>query len=106
MSVSGVRQAGEIVLLIGAILDTITQAVLIFCTFFIWTPFAGALIPLLWVARNKALKGSKSWMIYGIVQGALFGWVTLAGHILMLIDYSKKENQRNENIILENNIEN
>lgn len=90
---SGLREAGEIVLLVGAILDTVTQGVLVVCTFFIWTPIAAVIIPLLWVARKKALNGSKGWIIYGIVHGALTGWVTLAGHIIMLVDYNKRERE-------------
>ncbi|MEF9951570.1 MAG: hypothetical protein RR840_07255 [Clostridium sp.] len=93
MNKSGVRQAGEITLLVGAILDTITQGVLILCSLFIWAPFGGALIALLWVSRHQAMKGKKGWMIYGIVQGALSGWVTMAGHILMLVDYNQNQNQ-------------
>lgn len=90
MEKSGLRNAAEIVLLIGAILETVGHAILIFCTVFIWTPFAAVIIPLLWVARSKALKGSKGWNIYGIVHGTLTGWVTLAGHIMLLIDNNSK----------------
>ncbi|MEG1415245.1 MAG: hypothetical protein RSA01_00225 [Clostridium sp.] len=98
MNKSGVRQAGEVTLLVGAILDTISQAAIILFSFLIWAPIGGALIALLWVARDKALKGSKGWMIYGIVQGALTGWVTMAGHILMLVDYNQIENKVNHRV--------
>ncbi len=90
---SGLRQAGEILILIGAILSTISQAVLILVTFFIWTIPGAVVIVFTWVTRNKVLKsGSRNWTIFGIVLGALTDWIGLAGYICLLIEDIQNEN--------------
>ncbi|MEG2788844.1 MAG: hypothetical protein RR942_13615 [Romboutsia sp.] len=99
MEKSGLRQAGEIVTLVGAIIETVGHAMLIIGTFFMWTIPAAIIIPLIWVARGNAKsKDSKGWMIYGIVQGVLCGWISLVGYILLLVDKIQRENKMPEQI--------
>jgi len=87
MNKSGLKQAGEIITLIGAILETIMHSVLILPTVGIWILFAAIFIPLAWISRTKSVKNeSKGWIIYGIVQSAFFNTVGLVGYILLLID--------------------
>ncbi len=94
MNKSGLKQAGEIITLVGAILETIMHSVLILLTFGIWIIFAAIFIPLAWISRTKSVKNeSKGWMIYGIVQSVLFNTVGLAGYILLLIDKINLENK-------------
>ena len=95
MNKSNLKQAGEIVTLVGAILETIMHSVLIILTFGVWLIFAAIFIPLVWISRTKSVKKeSKGWMIYGIVQSVLFiNWVGLVGYILLLIDKINLENK-------------
>lgn len=92
MEKSALRSTGEILILIGAILSTIIQSFFILITFFIWTLPGAAIIAFAWVNRALALKGSKGFMINGIVFSALTDQVGLIGYILLLIDkeYEKK----------------
>lgn len=104
MKKSGLKQAGEIITLIGAILETIFHALLLIYSEGVWLIFAAVFIPLLWISRNNAVGNqSKGWMIYGIIQSVFFNWVGLVGYILLLIDKVnldnkiKKENEVNQN---------
>lgn len=88
---SGLRVAGETLILIGAIIGTIIQALLIFATFFIWTIPAILFIVFLWVTRAKVLdSGSRGWNIFGIVLCAMTDTVGLIGYILLLVDNDLK----------------
>ncbi len=86
---STLRIAGEILTLVGAILSTIGQAILLI--FFFWTIvpifWAPLVIVFTWVTRNIVLKrDSQGWLIFGIVLTALTDWIGLAGYICLLID--------------------
>ena len=97
MNKSGVKQAGEIITLVGAILETIAHSTLIFLTVGIWVVFAAIFIPLSWVSRtNSVKKESKGWMIYGIVQSAFFNTVGLVGYILLLVDKINSDKKEKE----------
>lgn len=100
MNKSGLKQAGEIITLVGAILETILHSTLILATVGIWILFAAIFIPLTWISRtNSVKKDSKGWMIYGIVQSVFFNPVGLVGYILLLIDKvnsDKKEEIKEE----------
>lgn len=89
---SGLRKAAEIVTLVGAILETIIYAFVILFTFGFGAIVVGPILILLWVARAQAMKGSQGWAIYGIIHGFFTGWVTMAGHILFVIDNSQNQN--------------
>ena len=93
MDKSGLKQAGEIITLIGAILETIWHSILILSTG-VWILFAAVFIPLLWISRSKATKyQSKGWMIYGIIQSIISNWVGLVGYILLLVDKINLDNK-------------
>ena len=97
MNKSGLKQAGEIITLIGAILETIMHSTLIFFAIGIWIPFAAIFIPLAWISRTKSIKyESKGWMIYGIVQSVIFNTVGLVGYILLLIDKFNSDKKEEE----------
>ena len=64
---SELRKAAEIVILVGAILETIGHAIIILFTLGLGGLISGPLLVLLWVARSKAMNGSRGWAIYGIV---------------------------------------
>ncbi len=86
---STLRVAGEILTLVGAILSTIGEAILLI--FFFWTIvpifWAPLVIVFTWVTRNIVLKrDSQGWLIFGIVLTALTDWIGLAGYICLLID--------------------
>ena len=94
MNKSGLKQAGEIITLIGAIIETIMHSVLIFITVGVWIPLAAIFITLAWVSRTKSVKNkSKGWMIYGIIQSVCFNTVGLVGYILLLIDKFNLDNK-------------
>ncbi len=86
MQKSGLRTAAEILILVGAILSTIIQAILILVTFFIWTIPAIVIIVFAWVNRSQALKGSRGFTICGIVFSAFTDTLGLIGYILLLVD--------------------
>lgn len=89
---SDLRNIAEITILVGAIVETIGHAFLILGTFGLWAIIGGPIIALLWIARAKAMKGSRGWAIYGIVHGALTGWITLVGYILLVVDQNRTLN--------------
>lgn len=94
MNKSGLKQAGEIITLIGAIIETIMHTLLIFITFGVWIPFAAIFITLSWISRIKSVENtSKGWMIYGIIQSVCFNTVGLIGYILLLIDKVNLDNK-------------
>lgn len=87
---SELRKAAEVVILVGAILDTIAHAFIILFTFGLGAIISGPILLLLWTARKKAVKeGNTGWAIYGIIHGAFSGWITLIGYILLVIDNSR-----------------
>lgn len=88
---SELRKAAEIVILVGAILETIGHAVLILFSLGLFGIISIPVLVLLWVARHKAVnRGSRGWAIYGIVHGALTGWITLVGYILLVVDNNRQ----------------
>lgn len=94
MHKSGLKQAGEIMTLIGGIFETIIHVILIFVTIGLWIIPAAALIPLAWVTRKQSVTNEvKGWMIYGIVQSFFFNLLGFIGYILLLIDKNNLENQ-------------
>lgn len=87
---SELRRLAEVVILVGAIVETIGLVLVIILTLGIGAIVAGPILFLLWMARQKAVnENSYGWTIYGIVHGALSGWITLVGYILLLIDKNR-----------------
>ena len=87
---SELRKAAEIVILVGAILETIGHAVLILFSLGLFGIVSIPILVLLWVARHQAVnRGSRGWAIYGIIHGALSGWITLVGYILLVVDNNR-----------------
>ncbi len=91
---STLRTAAEVLILIGAILSTITSSITLLFTFWMIIPIIwfGAVITFTWVTRNQVLHhNSRSWIIFGIILSSFTNWVGLAGYICMLIENIQNE---------------
>lgn len=91
---STLRTTAEILILIGAILSTITSSLVLLATFWLVLPIIwfGAVIAFTWVTRYQAItNNSRGWIIFGIVLSSFTNWVGLAGYICMLIENIQDE---------------
>lgn len=81
------RNTGEALILVGALLNTILQVLLVICTFGLWLIPAAIIIPLIWVSRAKVVGGKYSlgWNVTGFILAIGVDVFGAIGHLLVLI---------------------
>lgn len=94
---STLKSTANALILTGAIVTTVIQSIFILATLFIWTIPAAVIITFVWVSRSIMLKtDSKGWAIFGMVLGVFTDVFTLSGYICNFVDYSDRNNVKNE----------
>ena len=84
---SGLRKVSEVIILVGAIFETIIHAMFTLLSFGLYGIVSIPVLILTWVTRHQAVnRRSRGWAIYGIIHGVSGGWFTSLGYILLVID--------------------
>lgn len=85
------KTIGNILIIIGAIMITLLQIIVIWDTYFLWLLPGAIIIIFAWVNRNLALKGYQVFIICGIVFSVFTNILALVGYILLLVNNYKQK---------------